>query len=604
MALAVRWSVVLAVAIAVNGRPGVCAAPAVGSPVVGTPATVQFNQFQLGSNDLPLTDPLLAPYGGPNTPEQIHITLGSGPQEMYITWVTGVAMLSAVAPQAPSNNLTSQVCPCLAMPQQSLTFLLTGKAGSLCTLLVLLDSFIAAMEENNTGMTVNAANNYYTSGSIHTVLLSNLMPDTTYHYRVGDFMTNAPDATSAEYSFKTGRQIGESSFPQTIGLVADVGLTSNSTVTLQHLIANEPEIALFVGDLIYADDYTADGKSAYDYPAIYRKGSLNVTLPVKASTYQFRWDGFGRAMQQIANTTQGNHEIERDSAKHTFQSWSARYPNPYKQSKSTSPLYYSFDYGGAHYVQIGAYEGPGKASAQYRYPNGNYPHTIISSTQLAWLEADLAAVNRSRTPWVIAQTHPPYYNTYNQHYKEVQCFQQQVEPLLVKYGVNFVFFGHVHAYERTWPVNNYKLDPCGPVNIIIGDGGNVEGTYKDFVDTSPPGNCSVPLNVLNAPGNYTPLCATAEVYAPGQPPSYCPPKGTQPYYSAYREPSFGHGILKLLSPYEATWTWHRNQNSSATVSDSVTVVRNTSCPNQLQAGAALAPANSAPAPVGLVAGAG
>ena len=33
------------------------------------------------------------------------------------------------------------------------------------------------------------------------------------------------------------------------------------------------------------------------------------------------------------------------------------------------------------------------------------------------------------------------YNTYNQHYKEVQCFQQQVEPLLVKYGVNFVFFG-------------------------------------------------------------------------------------------------------------------------------------------------------------------
>ena len=39
-------------------------------------------------------------------------------------------------------------------------------------------------------------------------------------------------------------------------------------------------------------------------------------------------------------------EIERDSAKRTFQSWNARYPKPYKQSKSTSPLYYSFDYGG------------------------------------------------------------------------------------------------------------------------------------------------------------------------------------------------------------------------------------------------------------------
>ncbi len=29
--------------------------------------------------------------------------------------------------------------------------------------------------------------------------------------------------------------------------------------------------------------------------------------------------------------------------------------------------------------------------------------------------------------------------------------------------------GHVHAYERSWPVYNYKLDPCGPLNIIIGE---------------------------------------------------------------------------------------------------------------------------------------
>ena len=62
---------------------------------------------------------------------------------------------------------------------------------------------------------------------------------------------------------------------------------------------------------------------------------------------------------------------------------------------------------GAHYVQIAAYEGPGQTSSQYKFPNGNYPHTVISSTQLAWLEADLANVNRSRTPWLIVQTHPP-----------------------------------------------------------------------------------------------------------------------------------------------------------------------------------------------------
>ena len=60
----------------------------------------------------------------------------------------------------------------------------------------------------------------------------------------------------------------------------------------------------------------------------------------------------------------------------------------------------------------------------------------------------------------------------------------------------------------------------------------MEGTYKDFVDTMPPQNCSAPLSALSAPGSYTPLCATAEVYPPAQTPLYCP--NTQPYYSAYR----------------------------------------------------------------------
>lgn len=37
------------------------------------------------------------------------------------------------------------------------------------------------------------------------------------------------------------------------------------------------------------------------------------------------------------------------------------------------------------------------------------------------------------------------------------------------------FAGHVHAYERTHPVYDYNLDPCGAVHITIGDGGNSEG---------------------------------------------------------------------------------------------------------------------------------
>ena len=40
-----------------------------------------------------------------------------------------------------------------------------------------------------------------------------------------------------------------------------------------------------------------------------------------------------------------------------------------------------------------------------------------------------------------------WYNTWPSHFKEVECFQQQVEPILYKYGVDMVYTGHTHAYE-------------------------------------------------------------------------------------------------------------------------------------------------------------
>lgn len=61
--------------------------------------------------------------------------------------------------------------------------------------------------------------------------------------RVGDTSV----AQSSEFNFTTGKPIGPASFPARIGLIADLGITSNSTVSLQHLAANQPEMALFVG---------------------------------------------------------------------------------------------------------------------------------------------------------------------------------------------------------------------------------------------------------------------------------------------------------------------------------------------------------------------
>jgi acid phosphatase type 7 len=63
-------------------------------------------------------------------------------------------------------------------------------------------------------------------------------------------------------------------------------------------------------------------------------------------------------------------------------------------------------------------------------------------------------VNRSETPWPIVLMHAPCYNSYNYHYMEGESMRVMYEPWFVKYKVDLVFAGHVHAYERTVPISS------------------------------------------------------------------------------------------------------------------------------------------------------
>lgn len=68
---------------------------------------------------------------------------------------------------------------------------------------------------------------------------------------------------------------------------------------------------------------------------------------------------------------------------------------------------------------------------------------FVKGDQYKWLERDLAKVDRSTTPWLIATWHAPWYSTYRAHYREAECMRIEMEELLYSYGVDIIFNGHV-----------------------------------------------------------------------------------------------------------------------------------------------------------------
>lgn len=72
--------------------------------------------------------------------------------------------------------------------------------------------------------------------------------------------------------------------------------------------------------------------------------------------------------------------------------------------------------------------------------------TYMDPVQLAWLEQELKS---SGSDWKIAYFHHPLYSS-GMHGSQTDL-RLVIEPLFLKYGVNVVFSGHEHFYQRIKP---------------------------------------------------------------------------------------------------------------------------------------------------------
>ncbi|KAJ1378928.1 Purple acid phosphatase-like, N-terminal [Sesbania bispinosa] len=334
----------------------------------------------------------------------------------------------------------------------------------------------------------------YKSGYIHHCLIEGLEYKTKYYYRIGS------GDSSREFWFETPPKV-EPDAPYKFGIIGDLGQTFNSLSTLEHYIQSGAQTVLFVGDLSYADRY-------------------------KYNDVGLRWDTWGRFVEKSVAYQPwiwcvGNHEIDYMpymGEVEPFKSYLYRY-TPYLASKSSSPLWYAIRRASAHIIVLSSYS-----------PFVKY------TPQWVWLKEELERVDREKTPWLIVLMHVPLYNSNEAHYMEGESMRAVFESWFIKYKVDVIFAGHVHAYERSYRFSNIEYnitngnrypiaDKSAPVYITVGDGGNQEGLASRFMDP-------------------------------------------QPEYSAFREASYGHSTLEIKNRTHAVYHWNRNDDGKKVPTDS------------------------------------
>jgi acid phosphatase type 7 len=149
------------------------------------------------------------------------------------------------------------------------------------------------------------------------------------------------------------------------------------------------------------------------------------------------------------------------------------HPFYYKYFALPAPEYhYSFRYGDAEFFVLDT--------------NTNRTLTLApGGEQYQWLEKRLAA---SDAKWKICYHHHPAYSSDADDYGNTEKGAttagdprvRQLLPLYEKYKVDIVFNGHIHLYERSWPIKGGKVNKDGVTHITSGGGG---GRLEDIGPT-------------------------------------------------------------------------------------------------------------------------
>jgi predicted phosphodiesterase len=160
-----------------------------------------------------------------------------------------------------------------------------------------------------------------------------------------------------------------------------------------------------------------------------------------------------------------------------------KFERPYK------PL---LDAGVKFYAALGNHDEPAQrfykpfnmdGKRYYKFSKGDVDFFVLDSTYMApaqvdWLKKELEG---SKAEWKIAYMHHPIYSSGERHGSEVDL-RALIEPLLLDNGVDVVFAGHEHFYERLKPQKGiYYITQGGAAKLRRGNiSDNSPMTAKGF----------------------------------------------------------------------------------------------------------------------------
>jgi hypothetical protein len=249
--------------------------------------------------------------------------------------------------------------------------------------------------------------------TLHEVRLTGLQPQTEYRYRVVSTDARNRTVTSDAVDFQTA--VNEDT-PFAFAAVSDSHMGWGELIN--RIVAER------VNFLIHGGDATNSGEKQE-----WQNGVLKLAAPLAC-----------RVPLYIAS---GNHD--GNSA------WMKKY-----LALRNPENCYSFVYGNAHVIFM-----------------DNGPDVSPGSQIYNWLERDLSLPSARKAKWRFIIHHYPLYSSeagYRASKGDIRA--RQLAPLYEKYGVDIVWSGHAHIYERTWPIRDGRVvSENGVVYVTIGVGG-------------------------------------------------------------------------------------------------------------------------------------